>query len=466
MDYQLIIIGSGPGGYVGAIRAAQLGLNVAIIERDEIGGTCLNRGCMPAKAMLESSDLYYGAKEGKSFGIQANDLSIDYGAMIASRDESTANLVKGITALLEANQVTIYRGTGTVLDSHQVQIDGENSQIITGEYILIATGSKPGSLPIEGIDLEGVLNSDALFALEEQPKRLAIIGGGVIGSEFAQIYSQIGTEVTILEAESRLLPTMDREIGQNLKMIFRRRGIKSITRAMVEKIMRDENGLTVYYKDKKGEKTVEADAILVSVGRRPVTDSLFKEDLNPKLEKGFLIVDEDFQTSIPNVYAIGDVIGGMQLAHKASAEAKVVVEKLAGLTPSINLDLIPAGVYTTPEIGTVGLTAQEAKAKKLDYREAKFMMSANGRSTVARADRGFVKLVVDNSTDKILGAHLMCERGTDLIAELTTAMVNNLTVHEMLKSVRPHPSYTEGIGEAFEALKDGAIHMAPKRKRK
>lgn len=475
--YDVIVIGAGPGGYVAAIKAAKLGLKTAIIEERRVGGTCLNRGCIPAKAMIHASSLYREMKEAERFGVSASDVTYDYGKIVTYKEETTDKLVQGVEQLLKANGVDVYEGKGTLLEEKKVRIqkkaEGKEDLTITestvdvieGENIILASGSKPLILPIPGMDNERVLTSDALFAMKEAPKSLIIIGGGVISVEFATVYANLGCKITILEAMPKLVPNMDKEISQNLKMILKKRGIDIHTSAAVQGVTTEDGTCTCHYIEKDQEQEVTADYVLCAVGRCPNTDGLFGENVKPDMERGRVLVNANFESSIPGVYAIGDLIFGAQLAHAASAQGIVVAEKLAGKEPSIDLSIVPGCVYTDPEIASAGITEDQAKEKKIAVKCGKFIMSANGKSIITQEERGFIKVVAEESTGKILGAQMMCARATDMIGEFVTAITNGLTAEQMLKGMRSHPTYNEGIGEALEELEGGAIHVVPKKKK-
>lgn len=469
-QFDLIVIGAGPGGYVAAIKAAKLGLRTAVIENRDIGGTCLNRGCIPAKAMIHASSLYREMQNCKEFGICAFDITYDYGKILEYKEETTKQLVQGIEQLLNANGVTVLKGTGTLLpvsgEAREVRVAWEDEeQTYKATNVLLASGSKPLKIPIPGMDLPGVVTSDELFCMEEPPQSMVIIGGGVISVEFATVYAALGSRVTILEAMPRIVPNMDKEISQNLKMILKKRGIEIHTSASVQAVEQDGDGYRCRYIEKEKEQEARGYIVLCAVGRCANTDGLFSEGTVPEMERGRITVDTDFQTSIPQVYAIGDLIGGAQLAHAASAQGIAVAEHLAGRESSVDMSIVPGCVYTDPEIASAGMTEEEAKEKGLQVETGKFIMSANGKSLITKEERGFIKIVAEKETKKILGAQMMCARATDMIGELVTAITNDMTVPELLKGMRAHPTYNEGIGEALEELEDGAIHVVPKKKR-
>lgn len=463
--YDLTIIGSGPGGYVTAIRGAQLGLKVALIEKDEIGGTCLNRGCIPTKSILHSAELYREMKNCERFGIHAEKVGFDIQKIFDRKNEVVDVLRKGIDQLLHLNEVHCYYGKASITSSDTVEIVGREETILlkTGA-IVIATGSYPAVPPIPGSDLKGVLNSDMLLGMNGKSFRhLVIIGGGVIGVEFASIYRDLDCEVTVIEALDRILPLMDKEISQNLTMIMKKRGISIYTSSFVEKIEKGDR-LKCTFLSNDSEQTVEADGILVAVGRKANIDC-FDDTVKIKTEKGFIATDSNFETSIKNIYAIGDVNGKTQLAHAASAQGIAVAEHIAGLQESVQLPVIPICVYVNPEIASVGMTAEDAKKAGIAVSTGKFIMSANGKSQIEDQDRGFVKTIFEQDSGRLLGAQLMCSRATDLISEFATAITNNLTRDQLAAVIRPHPTFSEAITEAVENAGGVAVHIAPPRKR-
>jgi dihydrolipoamide dehydrogenase len=471
--FDLIIIGAGPGGYVAAIKAAKLGLKTAVIEDRRVGGTCLNRGCIPAKAMIHASEVYRSAKECEQYGIFAKEVSFDYEKILAYKEETTDKLCQGVEGLFKANGVTLISGKGTLKpaessgEAHKVCVVNESGEKTeySADKIILAAGSKPLILPLPGMDLDGVLTSDELFKLRELPKSLVIIGGGVISVEFATAFSALGTKVTIVEAMPRLIQNMDKEISQNLKMILKKRGVDIHTAAAVQRVERDGDEYACVFTEKEKEVKISGQYVLCAVGRVPNTDGLFAEGAAPDMERGRVVVDSDFKTSIDGVYAIGDLVKGMQLAHLASAQGIYVTEKLAGLEPENHLDLVPGCVYTDPEIASVGITEDDAKALDKSVKCGKFIMSANGKSLITKEERGFIKVVVDAESEKILGAQLMCARATDMIGEFSTAIANELTASDLLKAMRAHPTYNEGVAEALEDAIGEAIHIAPKRRK-
>ncbi len=467
-EYQLIVIGAGPGGYEAAIRAAQLGLTTALIERREVGGTCLNRGCIPTKAMLHSAQLYREAANFELFGLHTENTSFDWAKVHQRKNDVVVKLRTGIEQLIKANKIDFFNNFASILGKNDVQLD--QGEVIRGENILIATGSVPARPPIPGLDLPNVVTSDELLddphftQTDSLAKEILIIGGGVIGVEFASVFSSFGCHVTIVEAMERILPTMDREISQSLNMVLKKRGVSIHTGAMVEKLEQDENGLVCHFTEKGKAQAVPAQQVLVAIGRRPNTQGLFAEGFEVACERGRIVTDENFRTSVDSIYAIGDVTSKIQLAHMASAQGICAVHTIAGQKPPIDLRYVPGCIYTDPEIASVGITEDEAKQQGIPVKKGKFLMTGNGRSLIDEQERGFIKVLAHQETDVILGAQLMCSRATDIVAELATAIVNGLTCAQLAGVIRPHPTFCEGVTEAVEDVHAMAIHLAPKKR--
>ena len=467
-EYQLIVIGAGPGGYEAAIRAAQLGLTTALIERRDVGGTCLNRGCIPTKAMLHSAQLYREAANFELFGLHTENTSFDWAKVHQRKNDVVVKLRTGIEQLIKANKIDFFNNSASILGKNDVQLD--QGEVIRGENILIATGSVPARPPIPGLDLPNVVTSDELLddphftQSDSLAKEILIIGGGVIGVEFASVFSSFGCHVTIVEAMERILPTMDREISQSLNMVLKKRGVSIHTGAMVEKLEQDENGLVCHFTEKGKAQAVPAQQVLVAIGRRPNTQGLFAEGFEVACERGRIITDENFRTSVDSIYAIGDVTSKIQLAHMASAQGICAVHTIAGQKSPIDLRYVPGCIYTDPEIASVGITEDEAKQQGIPVKKGKFLMTGNGRSLIDEQERGFIKVLAHQETDVILGAQLMCSRATDIVAELATAIVNGLTCAQLAGVIRPHPTFCEGVTEAVEDVHAMAIHLAPKKR--
>ena len=451
-DYQLLIIGAGPGGYVAALHAAKRGLRTAVIENREVGGTCLNRGCIPTKTLLHSSEIIAGINGGEKFGVGAERVHFDMSAIFARKREVSAKLSGGIEGMFRAAKVDLLRGTGTVTGSGTVKFVGEEGEkVITAERILLATGSVPARPPIPGLDLPGVLTSDELLeGCDHLYDSLVIIGGGVIGVEFATFYADLGCKVTIIEGLDRLLPNMDCELGQNLSMILKKHGVDVYTNSLVANVEQDGDALKVNFTNKDKALSVSGEAVLCAIGRRPYTEGLFADGVGVEMNGRSIRVDENYETSLPGVYAIGDVSSKIQLAHVASAQGTDCVERMVGGKGMTDLSAVPSCIYCVPEIACVGITADEAKAAGREVVSGKYVMFSNGKTVIRDGDRAFMKVVADKATHVIVGAQFMCEHATDMISEMATAIVNGLTVEQMLKVLRPHPTFEEGVHDALE----------------
>ncbi|MBV2165520.1 MAG: dihydrolipoyl dehydrogenase, partial [Kaistella sp.] len=427
-QFDVTVIGSGPGGYVAAIRCAQLGLKTAIIEKyPTMGGTCLNVGCIPSKALLDSSEHFENAKHNfANHGIIIDEPKADLERMIARKNEVVDQTTKGITFLMDKNKITVFEGVGSFESSTQVKVtknDG-SSEIIDSKYIIIATGSKPSSLPFITLDKERVITSTEALELKEIPKHLVVIGGGVIGLELGSVYKRLGSEVTVVEFMDKIIPTMDGALSKELNKVLRKQGMKFMLSTAVQAVERNGDTVKVTAKDKKGEEVVvEGDYVLVSVGRKPYTDGLSLEKAGVDLdERGRVKTNEHLQTNVSNIYAIGDVVAGAMLAHKASEEGVLVAEQLAGQKPHINYNLIPGVVYTWPEVAAVGKTEEQLKAEGVAIKVGNFPMRALGRSRASGDLDGFIKIIADEKTDEVLGVHMIGARAADMIAAAVTAM--------------------------------------------
>ncbi len=454
-QYDLIVIGGGPGGYLPALRAAAMGKKTALIEKGQLGGTCLNSGCIPTKTYLHTSELARKVSEAEEAGITAEGLRVDMKRLKARKDQVIDQLRQGVARQLKTGKVDVWQGTGRITDKNCVTVLSDGGEtVLTGEYILLAAGSEPALLPIKGIHLPAVENSTSMLDKEVLYKRLVIIGGGVIGMEFATVYSDLGCQVTILEAMDRILPGMDKEISQNLKMILKKRGVEIHSSAFVKEIQKMGDGsLQCIYREKDREEAVTADGVLVAVGRKPCGVLALSEDMRQQIgqEKGYILVNENYETSIPGIYAAGDAIGGIQLAHTATAEGYCAVAHMFGKTGK-DMTAIPSCVYTDPEIACVGMTLEEAKAAGMKAKAGKYITSVNGKAVLSMEERGFIKLVMEEESGKLLGAQLMCARATDMIGGLAAAITKGLTAEDLAKTVWPHPTFCEGIGEAAEGM--------------
>ena len=433
-------------------------MNVALVEKSDLGGTCLNKGCIPTKALVHSIEILDELKNVETIGITVKDISYDIKKIHKRKEDVVNTLRTGIETLLKQNKITVFKNSATILSNTKVLLKGssdkDNIELTTGK-ILIATGSVPVKPKISGIDLPGVITSDELLTMNDKvPSKLVIIGGGFISVEFASIYRALGSEVTIIEAADRILPILDVDISKNLSMLFKKRGINIYTSSKVNEI-KSENGLTVCFEQKGEVKMESTEAVLVAVGRRANTEGLFDSKLMMDMEKGAIKVNENFQTSISNIYAIGDVIyGGIQLAHMASAQGINAVLSMNNKKPQFNLNNVPSCIYTRPEIAHIGLTKEMAEAKGISVKVGKYVMNSNARSFISMEDRGFIKIIFDEKTRVILGAHMMCANATDMISEMSTAVSFGKTIEEMASIIRPHPTYNEAIGELFSELSE------------
>lgn len=452
-EYDLIIIGAGPGGTDAAEEAASRGLKTAIIEKSCIGGTCLNRGCIPTKTILHTAELYREAREGNGIGIINNEnLKVDAAVLQENKESILDKLRSGLTYTMEHCGVDIIEGTGVITDRNHVKV---GDSLIEADNIMIATGSVPGVPPIPGSDLPNVVTSDEMLSLDRIPESLVIIGGGVIGIEFAAIYSSLGCRVTVIEFLKRALCNLDKEIGRSVSMVLGKRGVDIHTNSRVEEITPGSDGKTLrcIYEKKGKACEAEGEMVLIAAGRRPYTDGLICDESSEevkqlKMEKGRIVVDENYETSVPGIYAIGDAIGGIQLAHVASAEGRNAAAHIAGSQPPVRMNEVPSCVYTDPEIACVGITADDAKEAGIKVIARKYPMSGNGKSVLTQQERGFIKIIADAESEKILGAQMMCARATDMISQFSQAIASELTLDDMSKFIYPHPTFCEGIGKA------------------
>ena len=458
MNYDVLVIGGGPAGYTAAIQAAKENLKVAMIEKDELGGTCLNRGCIPTKALLHVANTYDELKHSNDMGLEFNEPSIDQDKVYQYKNEIVAKLVSGIDSLIKANKIALFHDTASFIDDHTIKLALSN-EMISAKNIIIATGARPIRLPLPGMDLSCVYTSDDILSKPIKEKTIVIIGGGVIGCELATFYHQSGCEVTIIELQSRILSTIDRELAQNLNMAFKKKGINIITNAQVKAIdMRDGQAICHYQKDDQDNELI-CNAIILSIGRKPNSDQLDLEKINIITERGYIKVNANYQTSVENIYAIGDINGGIQLAHVAAAQAidciKHIIDKPA---PYLN-STVPYCIYTKPEIAYLGITEDEAKSQNISYQASKFIMSNNGKYLIESNERGFIKVIFEN--DVIIGAQLFMDKATEFAAYFATAIDNKLTYQQLTKIIFPHPTMSEGIKETIENIHQQSIHIAP-----
>ncbi|NNK18635.1 MAG: dihydrolipoyl dehydrogenase [Maribacter sp.] len=466
-QYDVAIIGSGPGGYVAAIRCAQLGMKTAIIEKySTLGGTCLNVGCIPSKALLDSSHHYEDAvKHFEDHGIEIpGEVKVNLEKMIARKQGVVDMTTKGIQFLMDKNKIDVYVGVGSFKDATHINIskkDG-NDETIEAKNTIIATGSKPSTLPFIKLDKERVITSTEALKLEEIPKHMIVIGGGVIGLELGQVYKRLGAEVSVVEFMDRIIPTMDAGLSKELMKTMKKQKVKFHLSHKVKSVERKGKEVIVKADDKKGQEVVfKGDYCLVSVGRRPYTEGLNAEAAGVELDdRGRVTVNGHLQTNIPNIYAIGDVVRGAMLAHKAEEEGTMVAEIMAGQKPHIDYNLIPGVVYTWPEVAAVGKTEEELKEAGIAYKVGQFPMRALGRSRASMDVDGFVKILADASTDEVLGVHMIGARCADLISEAVTAMEFRASAEDISRMSHAHPTYAEAVKEAaLAATEDRALHI-------
>lgn len=453
--YDIVVIGSGPGGYVAAIRSAQLGYKTAVVEKyDTLGGTCTNVGCIPTKALLDSSEHYFQAVNNfDAHGIKIDNINLNYGQFLKRKDSVVMQNTKGLNFLMDKNKITVLKGTASFMNNHEIKVtdSSETSAEIRADYFIIATGSKPASLPNIVIDKKRIITSTEALKFTDRPKDLIIIGGGVIGVEMASIFSRIGTRVTIVEYAEELIPSMDRELGKTLRKILKKEGVdvrlnKSVLRTEVS-----TDKATVFYSDKdQNEVQLDADYVLMAVGRKPYTVGLGLENTDVQTdEKGRIKTNDILQTHVPHIYAIGDVVSGPMLAHKAEEEGVFVAEIIDGQKPHINYNRIPGVVYTWPEVASLGSTEEELIKNNVPYKTGKFPFSANAKAQAAMEKDGFAKVLTGVKYGEILGVHIIGPRAADLIAQVVIATEFEVTDSELFKISYAHPTYSEVLKEAY-----------------
>lgn len=462
-SYDVVVIGSGPGGYVSAIRCAQLGLKTALVEKyNTLGGTCLNVGCIPSKALLDSSEHYHAAVHSfEEHGININPPKVDFAKMIERKAGVVSTTCDGIDYLMKKNEIDVLHGFGSLVDKNTVKIDGEQSQTVAAKNIILATGSKPIELPFAKFDKERIISSTEALSLKEIPKHMIVIGGGVIGLELGSVYKRLGAEVTVVEYAKSIIPTMDGAMGKELQRSLKKLGMKFSLSTKVSNVTREGDVVTVTATNKKGEEvTFQGDYCLVAVGRGAYTANLGLENVGIATDdRGRIEVSDHLQTSVPNIYAIGDVVRGAMLAHKAEEEGVFVAESIAGEKPHINYNLVPGIVYTWPEVAAVGKTEEQLKEAGVDYKSGSFPMRALGRSRASGDIDGVVKVIADKNTDEVLGVHIVAARAADIIMEAVTAMEFRASAEDIARICHGHPTYTEGLKEAaLAATANRAIH--------
>ncbi len=462
MNYDIIIIGSGPGGYVTAIRASQLGFKVAVVEKENLGGICLNWGCIPTKALLKSAQVYHYLKHVEAYGLKAEAIDKDFSAVIKRSRNVADGMSKGVQFLMKKNKIDVINGFAKIKPNHKVEVTDSDAKVTEyqAKNIIIATGARSKELPNLPQDGKKVIGYRQALTLPKQPKKMIVVGSGAIGVEFAYFYHTMGTEVTIVEFLPNMVPVEDIDVSKQLERSFKKAGIKVMTNASVESV--DTSGKTVVakVKTKKGEETIEADIVLSAVGIKSNIENIGLEDVGIATDRDKILVNAFYQTNMPGYFAIGDVVQGPALAHVASAEGITCVEKLAGLdTQPVDYGNIPGCTYATPEIASVGLTEAQAKEKGYNIKVGKFPFSASGKAKAAGTPEGFVKVIFDAKYGEWLGCHMIGAGVTDMIAEAVVARKLETTGHEILKAIHPHPTMSEAVMEAVAAAYDEVIHL-------
>ncbi|MFM7636909.1 MAG: dihydrolipoyl dehydrogenase [Crocinitomicaceae bacterium] len=463
MSYDIIVVGSGPGGYVTAIRASQLGLKTAIIERESLGGICLNWGCIPTKALLKSANVYEYLSHAADYGIQVKDASADFGAIIKRSRDVANGMSNGIQFLMKKNKIDVIKGNGVLKANKSVEVraeDGTISNLTANKGVIIATGARSRELPNLPQDGEKIIGYRQAMTLAKQPKKLVVVGSGAIGVEFAYFYNAIGTEVTIVEYLPNIVPVEDEEVSKQLEKSFKKSGINIMTNSSVESVDTSGKGCVVAIKTEKGEEKIECDVVLSAVGIQANLEHIGLEELGIIVDKGRILVNEYYQTNLPGYYAIGDLVPGPALAHVASAEGIICVEKIAGHHPEpLNYQNIPGCTYCSPEVASVGMTEKAAKEAGIEIKIGKFPFSASGKASASGAKDGFVKLIFDAKYGELLGGHLIGANVTEMIAEIVALRKLETTGEELIKTVHPHPTMSEAIMEAAAAAYGEVIHL-------
>ena len=460
--FDVTVIGGGPGGYVCAIRLSQLGLKTACIEsRGALGGTCLNVGCIPSKSLLNLSENFHKAKNFEKIGIEIGEPKLNLGKMMKNKEKAVTVLTKGIEFLFKKNKVTYFKGKGSFKNSNEIAITADGKEtIIQSSKVIISTGSEPVSIPGMEFDEERIISSTGALSLAELPKKMVVVGGGYIGLEMGSVWSRLGSEVEVIEFLDHITPGMDREISNEFMKILKKQGIKFQLNTKVEKIIKNQNGVIIETSDKDNNKNnIEADVVLISVGRKPYTNGLNLEKVGVDIdEKGRVKVNKNFETNVKNIYAIGDVIEGPMLAHKAEEEGIAVAELIAGQSGHVNYDIIPGVIYTSPEVATVGKTEEQLNSKNIRYKVGKFPFMANSRAKAIDEPEGFVKILAEAKTDKVLGVHIIGPHAGEMIAEMSVAMEFGASSEDIARTCHAHPTFSEAIKEAALSVEKRQIH--------
>jgi len=461
-EIDVVIIGGGPGGYVAAIKAAHLGLKALLVEKDKLGGVCLNWGCIPTKALVSTAELLNHLQRAGEFGIQVKDYSFDFPAIMKRKDLITQRLSSGVGQLMKANQVRVVKGEGQIIEPGKVEITDSAGQkeVIKAKNIIIATGSSVMSLPIPGINSDGVITSNEALSLSELPSRMLIIGGGVVGIEFAGIFRALGVEVTVVEMLPRILLPIDEEITRRLTQLLKGKGIEILTDSKVKEIKKNHQNLEVLISTTDGEKIIETEKVLLAAGRVPELGNIDVQRLGIELNGKAIKVDEKMRTNIPGIYAVGDVVGKIMLAHVASREGIVAVENISGKEVLMNYKVVPNCVFSMPEVASVGLTEEEARKENDNIKVSKFPFLANGKALGMGETEGMVKIIADGDTFELLGVHILGTHASDLIAEGTLALSMEATAFEIVNTIHAHPTLAEAVAEAAEGVLGKPIHLA------
>ena len=462
MAKKVVVIGGGPGGYVAAIRAAQLGAETHLVEKENLGGTCLNVGCIPTKALLHTAEMYQAVKHGDRIGLACDSVQIDWKALMNRKNSVVRRLVGGVAGLLKANGVTVHKGMAEITGPGEVRVHGDKATTLSADAVILSTGSVPVKLNFPGADLPGVVDSTGVLSLDKLPASIAIIGGGVIGVEFAALYAALGSKVTVIELLPEILPGIDSELAANLKQSLTKTGVTFLNGAKLESIRQASGALSAKVLLGSEAKEIAAEIVLVAVGRRAYTDGAGLEAAGVKLERGKVVVGDHYQTNLPGVYAIGDCNGITMLAHAASHQGIAAVEHALGHgAAGHGQPIVPACVYTHPEVAAVGITEDKAKELGIAYKKGVFPLAGNGKSMIDEGEGGFVKILAGAKYGEILGVHMIGPRATEIIGEATLAMRVEATVDELVSTIHAHPTVSESLGEAALAVDNMAIHWPP-----
>jgi len=459
--FDVTVIGGGPAGYVCAIRLSQLGLKTACVEsRGSLGGTCLNIGCIPSKSLLNMSESFHRAKNFSDIGIETGEIKLNLEKMMSNKDSSVSTLTKGVEFLFKKNKVTYIKGVGSFNEKNEILVKNDKSEIkIKTDKTIISTGSEPLSLPGIDFDEKKILSSTGALSISKLPKKMVVVGGGYIGLEMGSVWSRLGTEVHVIEYLDHITPGLDKEISSEFMKILKKQNIKFELNTKVEKITKNDKGVIIETTNKDSKNNIEADVVLISVGRKPYTDKLNLEKIGVNLDKkGKIKVNKNFETSVKNIYAIGDVIDGPMLAHKAEEEGIAVAELIAGQSGHVNYDVIPGVIYTSPEVAYVGKNEEELKEKKINFKVGKFPFMANSRAKAINEPEGFVKILAESKTDRVLGVHIIGPHAGEMIAEMSVAMEFGASSEDIARTCHAHPTFSEAIKEAALSVDKRQIH--------